>query len=108
MKKSPAYCDGPQIAAGCVAKAPRFVMIGRHVALATLPDFGPSFDTLAPCQSRLASLVTTGSRYGPGDFFTASDFCIYLRNHLISPTTLGRQANVQHEITGNTRGHRPH
>ena len=37
-------------------------MIGCHVASATLPDFGPSFDTLAPCQSRLASLVTTGPR----------------------------------------------
>ncbi|VFM96081.1 MAG: hypothetical protein BECKG1743D_GA0114223_101753 [Candidatus Kentron sp. G] len=32
VKKSPAYCPDPQIAAGGVAKAPRFVMIGRHVA----------------------------------------------------------------------------
>ena len=42
VKKSPAYCDGPRIATGCVAKVPRFVMIGRHVACYT-PRFWPKF-----------------------------------------------------------------
>ena len=72
VKKSPTYCGGPQITTGGVAKAPRFVMIGRHVARYT-PRFWPKFRHSRALPVTFGQSCYNRASLWSGDFFTASE-----------------------------------